>query len=87
MINLGKKGLIKFSSGEMNMTEQILTALDMAGLLKVPRDQIYALVKAGRIPAPQRLGKRRWRWPAGKVMEWINGGMSPQELVQKAGVR
>ena len=38
------------------------------------RSKIYALLKSGEFPQPERYGKRCSRWRAGTVIDFLNGG-------------
>lgn len=51
--------------------KRYLTALQVMELLKVSRTTLYALVGRQEDPIPSvRIGKSR-RFPAGKVLEWM----------------
>lgn len=41
---------------------ELLTAEDLLGLLQVSRKTLYNHVAIGRLPAPLRIGRRRY-WP------------------------
>ena len=54
--------------------EQRLKFNAVSKLTGMGRTKIYALLKAGKFPAPQRFGKRCSRWRAGDVIAFLNAG-------------
>jgi prophage regulatory protein len=59
--------------------EQRLTCPQLCQLLGVGRTSVYAMVKAGRLPQPQRIGPRISRWRAGDVLAAL---APPQEVAR-----
>lgn len=53
------------------MTSDILTVLEAADLLKIPRSSVYKLAQEGKIPA-QKVG-RHWRFYRPTLLRWIAG--------------
>lgn len=45
----------------------MLSASDLAGLLGVSLNTVWRWAKAGRLPAPVRIGPNVTRWKAGEV--------------------
>ena len=54
--------------------EQRLKFNAVCVLTGMGRTKIYALLKEGKFPEPQRFGKRCSRWRAGDVVKFLNGG-------------
>ena len=54
--------------------EQRLKFNAVSALTGMGRTKIYALLKAGNFPEPQRFGKRCSRWRAGDIVKFLNGG-------------
>lgn len=54
--------------------EARLTLDQVSALTGLGRTKIYAEVKAGRLPQPERRGKRCSRWRAGTLIAAMNGG-------------
>jgi len=53
------------------MTNEILTAEDVCGYLKIPRSTLYKLSRDKTIPA-FRVG-RHWRFQREKIEQWLEG--------------
>lgn len=51
----------------------LLTAEDVAGIVRCSPRSVHRLVDAGRIPRPVRLG-RLARWPRQRIEDWIAAG-------------
>ena len=49
----------------------LLTAPEVARMLKVKRQTVYNLVKNYNLPAGQKLGRSR-RWTLDEIKTWIN---------------
>lgn len=54
--------------------ETRLKFYQVSALSGLGRTKIYALIKDGVFPAPERRGKRCSRWRAGDVIEFLNAG-------------
>lgn len=54
--------------------EARLTLKQISVLSGLGRTKIYAEIKAGRLPEPERRGKRCSRWRAGTFVAALNGG-------------
>ena len=54
--------------------EARLTLAQVSVLTGLGRTKIYDEIKAGRLPEPERRGKRCSRWRAGTLLEAMNGG-------------
>ena len=54
-------------------TEQLLTVMDVASLLKCSKRQVCRLADSGRMPAPVRVG-RLVRWRSDELAGWIRDG-------------
>ena len=59
---------------------EILTALEVAKLLKISRAMIYRLRAEGRLPARFKLfeGERGWRWTKTDVDAFLRSTMIPE---------
>ena len=53
--------------------EARLTLNQVSVLTGLGRTKIYSEVKAGRLPQPERRGKRCSRWRAGALLAVLNG--------------
>lgn len=53
---------------------ELLTANEVAALLKIDRRTLFRKRAAGAIPPPVRIGGRVVRWPAGVLLRWIEQG-------------
>ena len=53
--------------------EQRLKFEQVSELSGMGRSKIYALMKSGEFPQPERYGKRCSRWRAGTVIDFLNG--------------
>lgn len=58
------------------VVDTLLTAEDLAQMLKVSERTLWRLLSAGRIPNPVRIGGST-RWRLAEVQEWIAGGCLP----------
>jgi predicted DNA-binding transcriptional regulator AlpA len=54
----------------------VLTAEDLAAILKCSPDSIAGMIDVGHIPQPHRLGGLQ-RWLRSEVDAWVAGGMKP----------
>jgi len=54
--------------------ETRLTLAQVSMLTGLGRTKIYAEVRAGKLPEPERRGKRCSRWRAGTLIAAMNGG-------------
>ncbi len=54
---------------------EILTALEVAAFLRVPKSTVYKLARLGQLPA-SKVGKH-WRFLRGDVQRWIHGQTRP----------
>ena len=57
---------------------KLMTINEVAARLTINRATIYDWIKAGRFPAPIRLGERASRWPEDEVEAWLVA--QPREL-------
>lgn len=55
------------------MSERFLKMADVMAITAMSRSTIKAWVKAGKFPAPTKLGRRLIRWPESVVSEWVKG--------------
>lgn len=53
--------------------ETRLTAAQSFKLTGIKRTKFYSEIKAGRLPEPERRGKRCSRWRAGSLIDAMNG--------------
>ena len=58
------------------VVDTLLTAEDLAQMLKVSERTLWRLLSAGRVPNPVRIGGST-RWRLVEVQEWIAGGCLP----------
>ena len=59
-------------------TGLLLTAEELAGLLRVSRSHVWKLHAMGRLPLPVRLG-RAVRWNRTEIEEWLSAGCPPRD--------
>ncbi len=52
-----------------NGVTEMLTALDVQGMLQIDRSTVYRMADAGRLPAI-KVGKQ-WRFPADQIQQWF----------------
>lgn len=57
---------------EIISSKDILTVKDLAGLMKVSDDTIYAMVNEGKLPF-RRVGKQI-RFPGWLIIDWLDEG-------------
>lgn len=57
------------------MDKQILVADEVAEMLRVDKQRVYDLVRAGKIPVI-RLGERQYRFSYQAVQRWLDDGGS-----------
>lgn len=50
----------------------MLSAADLAGMMGVSLNTVWRWAKAGRLPAPRRIGPNTTRWMAGEVRAAID---------------
>ena len=55
----------------------MLSAADLAGLLRVSTNTVWRLAKVGRLPEPLRIGENTTRWKAGEVREALGMATAP----------
>jgi excisionase family DNA binding protein len=53
---------------------EVLTADDLALLLRVDRKTVYEAARRGQIPGVRRVGARVLRWSRDVVLEWLRSG-------------
>lgn len=75
---------INNTAGAEDQDIQLLTAADLAGLLKVNRSTLYSWLSSGRLPMPLRIGKSV-RWAKRIIDRWIEAGCPPRERWQMKG--
>lgn len=51
---------------------RLLGFRDVQRLVSLSRTQIYALIRAGRFPAPVKVGEHRSAWVEAEVEAWID---------------
>ena len=56
---------------------ELLTAQELAALLKISMRQLWRLRDSGTIPLPMAIGDggRTLRWSADTITRWVNDGM------------
>jgi len=59
----------RFDSGGVTMSNEMMNTKEVAAYLDVHEKQVYALIRAGRIPATRATGK--WIFPRKLIDEWI----------------
>ena len=69
----------------------LLTAGELANLLRVHRRQVYRLVSGGRCPPPLKIG-RSARWSRAQIESWVEngcrqGGWKPETAARPRHVR
>lgn len=50
---------------------ELLTAKEVIPMIKVSRNTLNELIKAGDFPAPIMLGKRKRHWRQADVLAWM----------------
>jgi excisionase family DNA binding protein len=61
------------TGGSPRATEtEILTVLEVARFLRVPKSTVYKLARLGQLPA-SKIGKH-WRFLRGDIQDWMHGG-------------
>jgi|GEM_PF-2779939 len=66
----------------------LLTAKDVAALLRVSIRTLYRLKDAGAIPLPKKVaGSSLARWSRAEVEEWVRDGMPSCRTASKGGAR
>lgn len=68
------------------MTTEGLTALEAATYCGISERSWYDLLKAGRAPAPVRLG-RSTRWLRGELAAWLAAGCPTRATWERAKAR
>jgi excisionase family DNA binding protein len=58
---------------------QLMTADDVARLLRCSKRHIYRLTDSNRMPSPVRLGNLV-RWRRNEIDRWINDGCRPDSV-------
>jgi putative molybdopterin biosynthesis protein len=61
--------LFSFASGEDMVMKEMMSTKDVAEYLDIHEKQVYAIIKAGKIPATKVTGK--WIFPRKLIDEWI----------------
>jgi prophage regulatory protein len=54
-----------------------------SGLIPMSRSAFYAAVKAGRFPAPVKLGPRIVAWKSTEIQKLIDDGLPPAALTKR----
>ena len=70
----GRKSVVKM--GSTAGLPQILTADEVAALLRTSRKAIYAMVERGQLPGVPRV-RRRLLVRAGELVDWLNQKRTP----------
>lgn len=68
------------------MTCELLTARDVAGVLKITTRQVFKLRSSGRMPAPVKVG-RSTRWRASELAGWVEAGCPGRDEWERCGQR
>ena len=69
MNNTGSTATALQSDGRSSMDSEILTVLDVAQFLRVPKSTVYKLARVGELPA-SKIGKH-WRFLRRDIHEWM----------------
>ena len=56
----------------MGSLPTVLTADEVAGILRVDRKTVYAMHHDGRLPGGRKIGQRLIRFSRDRVMAWLN---------------
>ncbi len=56
--------------GNLNSNNEILTVVDVARFLRVPKSTVYKLARLKEIPA-SKIGKH-WRFLRGDIEDWLH---------------
>lgn len=59
------------SGGRSEVPEEILTVLEVARFLRVPKSTVYKLARLGQLPA-SKIGKH-WRFHRRDLHDWMRG--------------
>lgn len=68
------RDLAELKAARKGGPEAMLTAVEVAALLRVNVRELRRLVREERFPAPVKVGARAIRWPAAVVARATNGG-------------
>lgn len=69
MNNTGSTATALQSDGRSSMDSEILTVMDVAQFLRVPKSTVYKLARVGELPA-SKIGKH-WRFLRRDIHEWM----------------
>jgi len=61
------------------MEKQYLRIGEVCELMAISKASIYRMIQAGDFPAPTYLGKRKSRWHAETLQQWVD---KQEQLVQ-----
>jgi len=67
------------ANGEAAHTAEILTVLEVAHFLRVPKSTVYKLARRGQLPA-RRIGKH-WRFLWKDIEEWVQRRSEGQNVI------
>ena len=62
--------------------EQLITAKELASLLKVKLNTVRMWYKCGKLPPPYRLSNRTLRWRLSDVLEWVEKTKPPSAATE-----
>lgn len=71
MNNTGSTATALQSDGRSSTDNEILTVMDVAQFLRVPKSTVYKLARVGELPA-SKIGKH-WRFLRRDIHEWMRG--------------
>jgi len=70
MNNAGSTATVLQSEGRSSTDSEILTVMDVAQFLRVPKSTVYKLARVGELPA-SKIGKH-WRFLRRDIHEWMH---------------
>ena len=70
MNNSGSTATVIQSDGRSSTDSEILTVMDVARFLRVPKSTVYKLARVGELPA-SKIGKH-WRFLRRDIHEWMH---------------
>ena len=70
MNDLGSRGTVVHPDGQHATDGEILTVMEVARFLRVPKSTVYKLARIGELPA-SKIGKH-WRFLRRDIHEWMH---------------
>ena len=80
LLGQGRNGSA-WNSKEKNVVSELMTAQELAEVLKISSRQIWRLRSSGKLPPPMNIG-RSVRWDTATIREWISQGCPDEAELQ-----